>query len=116
MAPHESVLHETVLRESYLAFLRKANRDLHTDRSIEIPACGGFLLAEYSDEHARLFEEDKEAVYFRSRDELVEKVKYYLIHEEERRDIVAAGLQRCRTSGYSHRDRVAFMLSVMFPD
>ena len=99
-----------------LAFLRKANRDLHTDRSIEIPACGGFLMAEYSDEHARLFEEDKEAVFFRSRDELVEKVKYYLGHEEERRAIAAAGLERCRTGGYSHQDRVASMLAAIFPE
>ncbi len=97
-----------------IAFLRKANRDLHTDRSIEIPACGGFMLAEYSDEHARLFEEDREAVYFRNRDELVQKGRYYLQHEEERAMIAAAGRQRCLNSGYSHRDRVAGMLDAVF--
>lgn len=97
-----------------LAFLRKANRDLHTDRSIEIPACGGFLMAEYSDEHARLFEENKEAVFFRSRDELVEKIQYYLAHESKRQEIAAAGLQRCLNDGYSHQHRVAFMLANLF--
>jgi spore maturation protein CgeB len=97
-----------------LAFLRKSNRDLQTDRSIEIPACGGFMVAEYSDEHARLFEEDKEAAFFRSPEQLVEKVKYYLANEAERSAIAAAGLQRCRTGGYSHQDRVEFMLGSLF--
>jgi hypothetical protein len=102
--------------EINLCFLRKANRDLQTDRSIEIPACGGFLMAEYSVEHARLFAEDREAVFFRSRDELAQKVRYYLEHDRERGAIAAAGLRRCRTGGYSHQDRVSFMLDTIFPD
>lgn len=93
-----------------LAFLRKANRDLQTDRSIEIPACGGFMLAEYSDEHARLFEEGREAAFFRSTGELAEKIRYYLAHEDERAQIAAAGRARCLASGYSHLDRVRFMV------
>jgi len=96
-----------------LAFLRKANRDLQTDRSIEIPACGAFMMAEYSDEHAALFVEDKEAVYFRSREELVEKIRYYLDHDEERRRIAAAGRQRCLEGDYSHQGRMEVMLSVL---
>jgi hypothetical protein len=97
-----------------LTFLRKANRDLQTDRSIEIPACGGFMLAEYSSEHARLFEEGREAAFFRSRDELVEMVRYYLANEDERAAIAAAGRRRCANSGYSHADRVAYMLECLF--
>jgi spore maturation protein CgeB len=94
-----------------LGFLRKANRDLQTDRSVEIPACGGFMLAEYSDEHAQLFKDGSEAVFYRNRDELVEKARYYLNHETERQTIAAAGHQRASSSGYTHDERLKFMLS-----
>lgn len=96
-----------------LCFLRKANRDLHTSRSIEIPACGGFMIAERTDEHKSLFEEEKEAVYFDSKEELFEKVKYYLEHEEARKKIVQAGFEQTRKSDYSYDNMVCRILDAI---
>ncbi len=94
-----------------LGFLRKINRDRQTDRSVEIPACGGFMLAEQSDEHGRLFDDGREAVFFQSDNEMLEKTRYYLEHEDERQIIAAAGYRRCVDGGYSHAERMRFMLA-----
>lgn len=89
-----------------LAFLRKVNRDLQTTRSIEIPACGAFMLAERTSEHLDLFEEGEEAEFFSDYDELFAKVKFYLGNESKRIKIAESGLCRVRSSGYSNQERL----------
>lgn len=86
-----------------LCFLRKMNRDETTSRSVEIPACGGFMLAERTKRHAELFEDGEEAVFFGSDDELLMLIKKYLADDHERKRIAAAGRERCVWSGYSHK-------------
>ena len=93
-----------------LGFLRKINRDLQTDRSVEIPACRGFMLAERSVEHERLFKDEEEAVYFETNTELLKKIRYYLEHEQKRIKIAKAGYKRTRKDGYSHKGRIDEML------
>lgn len=94
-----------------LCFLSKRYPETTTTRTFEIPGCGTFMLAERTDAHRALFEEDREAAFFGSDAELADKLRHYLRHPDERRRIAAAGLARSRRSGYGDRARMAALLA-----
>ena len=96
-----------------LGLLSRFIPETTTTRSFEIPACGAFMLADRTKEHTEFFKEDKEAVFFSSKKELVEKVHYYLEHPEQRKSIADAGRQRCLNSGYSFHDRLNEILKIL---
>ena len=75
-------------------------------RSFEIPACGAFMLAERTEEHLALFREDEEAVFFGTPEEMLDKVRYYLAHDEIRRRIAEAGHARVTAGGHTYLDRL----------
>lgn len=95
-----------------LALLRKVNRDRHTMRTFEIPACGGFMLAERTEDHLRYYEDSKEAVLFSDVDELKEHIDRYLHDATARRRIAEAGRRRVLADGHTYRDRAARMAAV----
>lgn len=89
-----------------LCLVRRANRDGHAMRSFEIPACGAFMLAERTEEHLAVFRDGEDAAFFGSSDELMEKVRYYLAHDSERRRIAEAGYRLVTGGGHSYRHRL----------
>lgn len=79
-------------------------------RIFDIMACGGFVLAEYSEDLRELFELDQEVVAFCSLDELVEKTEYYLANKNEARQIAQNGMIAVRDR-HTIEKRVEEMLS-----
>ena len=69
-----------------LGILSKWNRNLTTSRVFDIPACGIFLLVSRNPSMQNLYREGVEAEFFSSTEELVQKARFYLEHEEKRKN------------------------------
>jgi spore maturation protein CgeB len=73
-------------------------------RNFEIPGCGGLLLTEYADNLENYYELGKEVVCFSNDHDLVDKIRHYLEHDGERRQIAEAGYRRTLSEHtYVHR-------------
>lgn len=120
---HRGHFQPEVIAESYadvlrgsrvsLAFVSSSNRDEYSMRTFEIPACGGFMLAERTATHLALFEEGKEAEFFSSVEECAEKARFYLSDEPARARVAQAGHRRCLESDYSLRRRLREALAAI---
>ena len=64
-------------------------------RDFEVPMSGGFYMVEYMEELEEFFQIGKEIVCYSGRQDLADKIKYYLAHDDERERIRKAGYARC---------------------
>lgn len=63
-------------------------------RAIDIMGAGGFLLTNYQADFEGLFEPDVDYVYYTSLEDALNKIEYYLTHEEERIQISKNGFRK----------------------
>jgi hypothetical protein len=91
-------------------YLRKAQQDTSTPtdqikgRNFEVPGCGGFLLTGLAADLGTYYAIENEVSCFTSMKDLIEKVHYYVRHEDQRSRIASAGYQRTlREHTYVHR-------------
>lgn len=94
-----------------LCFLSKLNRDTYTRRCFEIPATGTLMLSEYTDDLASLYKEGEEVDFFRSGEELIEKLNLYLGDENLRQAVAASGYQRVMADGHDVVSRMKQVLA-----
>jgi spore maturation protein CgeB len=77
-----------------------------TCRPFEVAACGGFCISDGRRDLGRFFSVDDEVVTFDTPEDLKAKVAYYLVHEDERRELAQRARARAlREHTYEHRVR-----------
>lgn len=79
-----------------LGLLSKGNRDLHTQRSLEVPFAGGLLCAERTTEHQEMYREEVEAVFWADATECARVCHELLADDSRREEIRLAGMKRVR--------------------
>lgn len=80
-------------------------------RIYDVLGCGGFLISNYQAELPEQFEVGKEIVLFESEQDLLEKIDYYLKHEEERKQIAKNGYEKVKRE-YTYRKRMEYMFEI----
>lgn len=96
-----------------LGLLSKGNRDLHTQRSLEIPLLGGLLSAERTTEHLELYQEGEEAVFWSDTAECI-NICQTLLHDEDRRKAIAIrGRSRCLQNNHLNEAIMSKIISTI---
>ena len=94
--------------------LNLTNRPIKTGlplRIFDIMGCGGFLISNYQAEIPLYFEPDRDIVLYGSREELLDKIEYYLCHDDERREIAQNGFEKVKNN-FSYEKRLQIMFQM----
>lgn len=97
-----------------LGLLSKGNRDLHTRRSIEIPALGALLCAERTSEHLQLYKDGEEAVFWSDAEECAAVCNELLRDDVRRNQIAISGERRVSKDKHFNEDLVSKILQAAY--
>lgn len=81
-------------------------------RAFDIMGCGGFLLSNFQEDFLEYFEPDEDVVLYSSYDELIDKVEFYLSHDEERQRIAKNAYEKVKAD-HTYLQRVETMCSIV---
>jgi glycosyltransferase involved in cell wall biosynthesis/predicted O-methyltransferase YrrM len=92
--PHGPVPAPDVYRNTKIGWNLHNSIGPCNSRSTMLPAFGVMQICDNASHFGKMFELDREGVGFESLEECIEKTRYYLNHDQERRQIAAAGWRR----------------------
>lgn len=94
-----------------LGLVSVGNRDLHTQRSLEIPSLGGLLCAKRTQEHEQMYRENVEAVFWSTPEECALQCRRLLADEAWREGIATEGQRRFEANGHTNERMLAGILT-----
>ena len=81
-------------------------------RAMDIMGCGGFLLTNYQEEMMEYFEPNRDFVFYSDHEDLLDKVEYYLVHDEERKRIALNGCEKVR-SRHNMQSKLEYIMQMV---
>lgn len=81
-------------------------------RAFDIMGSGGFLLSNYQIEFTEYFVPEEDFVFYDSKEDMLNKVDYYLEHEKERKEIAENGMRKVRTE-HTMKKRIETIVEVL---
>lgn len=81
-------------------------------RAMDIMGCGGFLLTNYQEDMLNFFVPGEDYVYYESRTDLIDKIGYYLEHEDERKAIAESGHAKVKAQ-HTYEQRLREIIEVV---
>jgi hypothetical protein len=95
-----------------IGLLSMMNRDLHTTRSLEIPALGALLCAQRTSEHLAMYREGEEALFWADPEECAAMCRKALEYKGLRESIARAGHARTKRNGHYNETVLKRILDV----
>ena len=93
-----------------LCFFSSLNEDVYTRRNFEIPAMGGAMLSQHSEEITHFFSPETEALYFKTLEEIPAKVSDLLSSDSQREAMAERATARLYRDRHSNKDRMVTVL------
>jgi spore maturation protein CgeB len=94
LAMYQALADSKITLNAHIDFAKKISGGGNM-RTYEATGCGTLLITDLSREMEDVFEAGRHLVVYRNREELRERILYYLDHEKEAAEIAAAGQRAC---------------------
>jgi len=96
-----------------MCFLSTLNKDTYTRRNFQIPAMKTAMLSQHTQDLTNLYKADKEAMFFKNKEEMLNKLEI-LVNDNSLRDAVSeAGYQRVYADGHDVVSRMEMLLDII---